>query len=238
MSSNPKPRSIRTTRVWALWRQHRSLLAFLVLMLCFRSAWADWVTVPTGSMNPTVLEGDRLLIDKHVYGLRIPFTLTHLTSGQNPERGEIVVFDSPSDGTSLVKRVVGVPGDVIEMDGEALIVNGERAQYAEGDADHLTGILRATAAEAPIVLRETGLARDHDVMILPRRTSQRYVGPLTVPDGMYFMLGDNRDNSGDSRYFGFVPRRNIVGRATRVVVSLNPDRHYAPRGDRFLSLLN
>jgi signal peptidase I len=230
--------SIKKNRAWALWREHRSLLVFLGLMLCFRSAWADWVTVPTGSMNPTVLEGDRLLVDKHVYGLRIPFTLTHLTSGQDPARGEIVVFDSPVDGTSLVKRLVGVPGDVVEMDGEALIVNGERAQYIEGDADRLRGILQTTAAENPIVLRETGLARDHDVMILPRRVSQRYVGPLTVPDGMYFMLGDNRDNSGDSRYFGFVPRRNIVGRATRVVVSLNPDRYYAPRGDRFLAPLN
>lgn len=124
------------------------------------------------------------------------------------------------------------------MDGEALIVNGQRARYEESGADRLRGILEATAAENPIILRETGLTRDHEVMILPRRASQRYVGPLTVPEGHYFMLGDNRDNSGDSRYFGFVPRRNIVGRATRVVVSLNPDRHYAPRGERFLSPLN
>lgn len=230
--------SINRTRAWALWRQHRSLLIFLGLMLCFRSAWADWVAVPTGSMNPTVLEGDRLLIDKHVYGIRVPFTLRHITTGKDPVRGEIVVFDSPVDGTSLVKRVIGVPGDHIEMDGEALIVNGVRAQYAEGDAARLRGILQATAAEDPIVLRETGLAHDHDVMLLPRRMQDRRVGPLTVPEGTYFMLGDNRDNSGDSRYFGFVPRKNIVGRATRVVVSLNPDRHYAPRGDRFLAPLN
>jgi signal peptidase I len=221
-----------------LWREYRTALLFLALMLCFRSAWADWVTVPTGSMNPTVLEGDRLLIDKHVFGLRIPFTLTHLTQGENPARGDIVVFDSPADGISLVKRVVGLPGDVVEMDGEALIVNGQRAQYAEGSVDDLQGILRATAAENPIVLRETGLAREHDVMLLPHRVSQRYLGPLTVPDGAYFMLGDNRDNSGDSRYFGFVPRHNIVGRATRVVVSLNPDRYYAPRKERFLTPLN
>ena len=229
--------SVKNTRPYRLWREYRTAFLFLLLMLCFRSAWADWVTVPTGSMNPTVLEGDRLLVDKHVFGLRIPFTLTHLTAGQNPARGDIVVFDSPTDGTSLVKRVVGVPGDMVEMDGEALIVNGQRAQYEEGSAEDLRGILQATAAENPVVLRETGLAKDHDVMILPRRVSRRYMGPLTVPDGMYFMLGDNRDNSGDSRYFGFVPRHNIVGRATRVVVSLNPDRYYAPRGQRFLTPL-
>lgn len=225
------------TRSYRLWREYRTWLLFLGLMLCFRSAWADWVTVPTGSMNPTVLEGDRLLINKHVFGLRIPFTRTHLTAGEDPARGEIVVFDSPVDGTSLVKRVIGVPGDVVEMDGEALIVNGQRARYEEGPADRLNGILEATAAENPVVLRETGLTKDHDVMILPRRVSMRYVGPLTVPEGHYFMLGDNRDNSGDSRYFGFVPRRNIVGRASRVVVSLNPDRYYVPRSARFLSPL-
>ena len=230
--------SVKNTQTWRLWREYRTAFLFLVLMLCFRSAWADWVTVPTGSMNPTVLEGDRLLVDKHVFGLRIPFTLTHLTAGQDPARGDIVVFDSPADGISLVKRVVGVPGDVVEMDGEALIVNGQRAQYAEGSAEDLRGILDATAAENPVVLRETGLDKDHAVMLLPRRVSRRYMGPLTVPDGMYFMLGDNRDNSGDSRYFGFVPRHNLVGRATRVVVSLNPDRYYAPRGERFLTPLN
>jgi signal peptidase I len=230
--------SVKNTKPYRLWREYRTPLLFLGLMLCFRSAWADWVTVPTGSMNPTVLEGDRLLINKHVFGLRIPFTLTHLTAGEDPARGDIVVFDSPADGTSLVKRVVGLPGDVVEMDGEALIVNNQRAQYAEGTPGDLRGILEATAAQDPVVLREMGLAKDHDVMILPRRASRRYMGPLTVPEGQYFMLGDNRDNSGDSRYFGFVPRRNIVGRATRVVVSLNPDRHYAPRGERFLTPLH
>lgn len=102
--------SVKNTRSYRLWREYRTYLLFLGLMLCFRSAWADWVTVPTGSMNPTVLEGDRLLIDKHVFGLRIPFTLTHLTTGDNPARGDIVVFDSPADGISLVKRVAGLPG--------------------------------------------------------------------------------------------------------------------------------
>ena len=81
-------------------------LAFIILMLGFRSAWADWVYVPTGSMNPTIIEGDRLLVDKHVYGLRIPFTLIRLTRGEDPRRGDIVTFDSPADGKLLVKRVI------------------------------------------------------------------------------------------------------------------------------------
>jgi signal peptidase I len=110
-----------------LWREYRGPIAFVILMCCFRSAWADWVTVPTGSMNPTILEGDRVLVDKHTFGLRVPFTLIHLTSGEDPVRGDIVVFDSPKDGTSLVKRVVGVPGDTVELNGEQLLVNGRPA---------------------------------------------------------------------------------------------------------------
>jgi len=220
-----------------LWREYRGTLLLLALLLCFRSAWADWVTVPTGSMNPTILEGDRVLVDKLSFGLRIPFTRVHLTAGENPARGEIVVFDSPRDGTSLVKRVVAVPGDVIALDGERLIVNGRRARYMAESGEHLRGMLAATLAQEPRVLREQGEGRAHDILLLPARLSRWPFGPVRVPPGMYFMLGDNRDNSGDSRYFGFVPRRNIVGRATRVVVSFDPDHYYLPRAHRLLSPL-
>src|SRR5687768_18617024 len=113
------------------WREYRSFLLFALMLLAFRSAWADWVRVPSGSMNPTILEGDRLLVDKHVFGVRIPWTLVRLTPGRDPVRGEIVVFDSPVDGTSLVKRVAAVPGDEVLLDDEGLVVNGERAAYSE-----------------------------------------------------------------------------------------------------------
>jgi signal peptidase I len=221
-------------KLLAWWRNYRSTLLFLCLLLGFRSAWADWVTVPTGSMNPTILEGDRVLVDKHVFGLRIPFTRVHLTAGEDPVRGDIVVFDSPVDGTSLVKRVIGVPGDVVALEGERLTVNGHAALYSTEDIRRGRGLLAATAAQHPLLLREAGLGSPHDIMILPARPAHRSLDAVTVPDGMYFMMGDNRDNSADSRYFGFVPRRDIIGRATRVVVSLNPDTHYAPRSHRFL----
>jgi len=221
-------------RVQRFWRDYREAIVFLSLMLCFRSAWADWVTVPTGSMNPTILEGDRLLVDKHAFGLRVPFTLIHLTSGEDPARGDIVVFDSPNDGTSLVKRVVGVPGDTVELTGEILRVNGKEAHYADGDTAALNGLLTETAAQNPVLLREAGFGPSHHILLLPAREGLASFGPVTVPAGNYVMLGDNRDNSADSRYFGFVPRRNIVGRATRVVVSLNPEHYYTPRSDRFL----
>jgi signal peptidase I len=221
-------------KLHAWWRAWRSTLLFLCLMLGFRSAWADWVTVPTGSMNPTILEGDRVLVDKHVFGLRIPFTRMHLTAGADPVRGDIVVFDSPVDGTSLVKRVIGVPGDVVALEGDRLTVNGHAARYSIDDIRVVRGLLAATAAERPLLLREAGLSAPHEILILPGRPARRSLGAVTVPDGMYFMMGDNRDNSADSRYFGFVPRRDIIGRATRVIVSLNPDQYYAPRSGRFL----
>jgi signal peptidase I len=221
-----------------VWREYRGPLAFVVLMCCFRSAWADWVSVPTGSMNPTIIEGDRVLVDKHAFGLRVPFTLIHLTSGEDPVRGEIVVFDSPKDGTSLVKRVVGVPGDTVALDGERLLVNGKPASYTDGDTSTLHSLLAETAALNPMVLREQGLGADHNILLLPGRMGLAPFGPTTVPPGMYVMLGDNRDNSADSRFFGFVPRRNIVGRATRVVMSFNPEHYYIPRRDRFLTPLS
>ena len=135
-------------------REHRGLVLFILLMLGFRSAWADWVTVPSGSMNPTILEGDRVLVDKHVFGLRLPFTLIRLTAGADPARGDIVVFDSPANGQSLVKRVAAVPGDVLELDGETLIINGQPAHYRAGDLAHLKELLSTTAAESPMVLSE------------------------------------------------------------------------------------
>jgi signal peptidase I len=219
------------------WREYRGLLLFLVLMFGLRSAWADWVYVPSGSMNPTIIEGDRLLIDKHIYGLRLPFSLIHLTEGQNPIRGDIIVFDSPRDGTSLVKRVIAVPGDSVALDDEQLIVNGIPARYAAGDGSELRRLLRTTRARDPSILRESGVLPEHEILLLRDRQGELQFGPVTVPEGMYFVLGDNRDNSADSRYIGFVPRRNIVGRATRVVVSLNPDRYYVPRSGRLFSSL-
>jgi signal peptidase I len=185
-------------------------------------------------MNPTILEGDRLLVDKHVYGVRIPWTLVRLTQGRDPARGEIVVFDSPVDGTSLVKRVVAVPGDVVLLDDQGLVVNGERALYSEGDASRLKTLLETTAALNPEVFREALNGTEHDILLLPYRYPRRVFGPVRVPDEMYFMLGDNRDNSADSRFFGFVPRQNIVGLATRVVISLDPEQYFTPRTERTL----
>ncbi len=216
---------------------NKSLLLFFALMMVFRSAFADWMLVPTGSMNPTIVEGDRILVDKMAYGLRLPFTTQRLTEGSDPQRGDIAIFPSPEDGTVLVKRVVGLPGDTIQMRDERLLINGVEADYSPtadaADAD----LPRTTRSEDHNYLSEDLTGRQHSIMVLPRHYAIRSFGPVVVPPGQYLMLGDSRDNSKDSRYIGFVPRKSIVGRAFRVAYSLDADHWYRPRADRFLSPL-
>jgi len=219
--------------------ENRSLLVFFGLMLMFRSAVADWMYVPSGSMNPTIVEGDRVLIDKAAYGWRAPFTTVRLTQGADPKRGDIVIFASPEDGETLIKRVVGLPGDMVEMRDERLLINGNELAYAPSGNDPADRDLPdATRAQEHVYARENMAPdRDHAIMLLPRRAAARSFGPVVVPEGQYLMLGDSRDNSKDSRYIGFVPRDSIVGRAFRVAYSLDAERWYRPRGDRFFTPL-
>src|SRR5579864_9537861 len=107
----------------------RSILIIALVVFSIRSSLADWNDVPTGSMKPTILEGDRVVVNKLAYDLKVPFTTWHLAEWNNPHRGEIVVFFSPKDGTRLVKRVIGQPGDTIQLRQDRLIINGEPVQY-------------------------------------------------------------------------------------------------------------
>src|SRR5437660_4002269 len=117
-------------RLMQLWQEYRSLVLFVVLMIIFRSALADWNTVPTGSMKPTILEGDRIFVNKLAYDLRIPLTHISIHKFGDPGRGDIVVFDSKAAETRLVKRVIGLPGDVVEMRNNHLAINGVEARYS------------------------------------------------------------------------------------------------------------
>jgi signal peptidase I len=119
------------SRVRALWKKEiRPLLVFALALFAVRSSLADWNDVPTGSMKPTILEGDRVFVNKLAYDLKVPFTTWHLAEWKDPQRGEIVVFFSPYDGVRLVKRVIGVPGDRIELRNDVLILNGEEVRYS------------------------------------------------------------------------------------------------------------
>ena len=112
------------------WREYRGFAVFVVLMVIFRSALADWNVVPTGSMKPTIVEGDRILVNKLAYDFKVPLTHISLHKFADPGRGDIVVFDSRAADTRLVKRVIGLPGDVVEMRDNRLIINGIAARYS------------------------------------------------------------------------------------------------------------
>jgi signal peptidase I len=225
-------------RVRQWWqREIRPLLVLGLVVFSIRSSLADWNHVPTGSMKPTILEGDRVFINKLAYDLKVPFTTWHLAEWSNPQRGDIVVFYSPKDGTRLVKRVVGLPGDVIELRNEQLVIGGEAVHYAPLDAE-ISGQLPEAEQRGSLFASEQLAAKPHAVMAIPSFPAKRSFDPVRVPEGHYFMMGDNRDNSFDSRYFGMVERKRIIGKATSVVLSLNRDHYWLPRAQRFFRPLD
>ena len=216
-------------RLLAQWKEWRGTLLFLLLMCAFRSSFADIYYIPTGSMKPTVVEGDRLLTEKMAYDLRLPFTSVVLWHRAEPRRGDIVVLYSPEDGERLLKRVVAVPGDVVEMRDESVIINGR----AMAQLPPVAGEGAALPDAAAYVFRQEDLAgHEHAVMFDPGRYAMRSFAPVTVPAGEYFVMGDNRDDSKDSRYIGFVPASAITGRAFAVGYSLDPARQWLPRLSR------
>ena len=205
----------------------------LAIMLPLRSAVADWNDVPSGSMRPTLLEGDRIFVDKLAYGLRLPFTYAWLARWGAPERGDVVTFASPEDETRLVKRIIGVPGDRIAMRGNELMLNGVLVEYAvlEPDTD---GRLPSGAA-VPVVISEERLPdRPHAITLTPGLADHDF-DELTVPEGQYFFLGDNRDLSRDSRWLGFVSIEHIYGEVTHVALSVDLDRGWRPRFERWFT---
>ena len=222
-------------KFWLEWVRPFLLIALVLGSL--RSALADWNDVPTGSMKPTILEGDRVFVNKMAYDLRFPFTLYRIAEWGSPQRGDIIVFFSPADGKRLVKRVVGVPGDVIEMRAGHLFLNGTAAKYTPIDEDVARSFEVAEPERYVFVREAVEDTVEHPILIAPEQIAVRNFGPVTIPDGKYFAMGDNRDESFDSRYFGFVERRSIVGKAIAVVVSVDRNNWYIPRWDRFFDKL-
>ena len=209
-----------------LWKENKSFLLFILLMFVFRSVFADWNSVPSGSMKPTILEGDRILVDKMAYDIRLPFTHISLYKVSDPARGDIIIFDSMAAGEKLVKRVIGIPGDVIELENNVLFVNGKRLSYLDISSTPLT-----------VDKSENLLGIKHLIRVKKSGSYMCSFHPVRVPRGYYLAMGDNRDNSADSRVIGFIPRTEIVGRTRSVVLSLNYDNFYMPRSGRFFHSL-
>ncbi len=190
------------------WREAFTLILLVCSMFGFRTAFADWNFVPTGSMEPTLQVGDVVLTDKTAFGPAVPVLNKVLWRTGRPARGDIVTFYPPGEDKLYVKRVVGLPGDEITSDGVRIAVNGEPAALA---VDSNTGL----AAHGTEVLG----GQPHLWRI--SRGGSAPAGRWLVPDGHYFMMGDHRDNSIDSRRFGPVPEARVIARVSRVALSFS-----------------
>jgi signal peptidase I len=213
------------------WREYKGLVMFIGCMLVFRSALADWNYVPSSSMNPTLVAGDRVVVNKLAYNLRIPFTLKEVKRWATPVAGDVITFDSPADGVNLIKRVVAVEGDTVAMVDNQLIVNDVPQARELVDAARRIPTEQGTLALQ--VWRESLGTRSHETALIPELNLFKDFEAVNVPPGHVLVLGDSRDNSRDSRFLGFIDIQSITGRAERVVMSHNPDHFYLPRSQRW-----
>lgn len=179
-----------------LTRELLGTAAMVVTLLAARSSLADHYQVPTGSMEPTVMPGDRVLVDKTAYGLRLPGSESYLVANEGPKPGDVVVLDSPESGITLLKRVVAVPGDIVKVEDGHVLRNGESLRDANDETEALSGKTHALRLD-------DGGGPDLD--------------PIRVPTAHYLVMGDNRGNSHDGRMFGFVRGDAIRGRAVKIL---------------------
>jgi signal peptidase I len=200
----------------------KSFFPVLLIVLVLRSFLVEPFQIPSGSMIPTLEVGDFILVNKYTYGLRLPVVGTKIVEMNEPERGEVMVFIPPHDKRYFIKRIVGLPGDTIRYEDKVLSVNGEQI---------LSEVIDSVQIEMPngmeqsgVLLNETLGEVQHRTQIVstPARDGGRNV--WVVPEGHYFMMGDNRDNSADSRVWGTVPEENIVGKAFAVWMHKEPGR--------------
>ena len=223
------------SRWWT--KEIRPLLILALILFSIRSSLADWNHVPSGSMLPTILVGDRVWVNKLAYDLKVPFTTWHIAEWSDPQRGDIVVFFSPKDGTRMVKRVIGLPGDTIELRNARLFINSQPVDYSPLESGAFKQLADPEGADA-IFATEQLPVHPHAVMALNGVPAIRTFGPVHIAAGQYFMMGDNRDNSFDSRYFGTVDRSQIVGRTSSVLLSLDKSNYWLPRWSRTCSSLD
>jgi signal peptidase I len=212
--------------------ENRNFIIFILLMTVFRSSLADWNSVPTGSMKPTIVEGDRIVINKLAYDFHFPFSSISLAKLADPKRGDIIVFNSKVSDKRLVKRVIGVPGDIVSMHNNKLSINGEVLQY-----NNQTDNIKPKIATGYRQRTEDLLGVTYAIIVSNRSTAASSFSAVTVPKDSYLALGDNRDNSADSRYIGFIPRSEIIGRSNSVAMSFDYDDYYLLRKDRIFKSL-
>ncbi|HEY7673982.1 MAG TPA: signal peptidase I [Burkholderiales bacterium] len=216
----------------------KSFFPVILIVFLLRSFLVEPFKIPSGSMIPTLVVGDFILVNKFAYGIRVPLINKKIISMGEPKRGDVMVFRYPEDPSlDYIKRVVGVPGDRIAYMGKRLLVNGaeqprtpmpdylhhERIHYSKQYLEKLGGV------EHAILIEDDAPAAIPFTRAFPFRENCNYNSEglvCTVPPGHYFMMGDNRDNSADSRVWGFVPDRNIVGKAFFIWFNFSEPRRF------------
>ncbi|MEM1411569.1 MAG: signal peptidase I [Pseudomonadota bacterium] len=207
----------------------RSLFPVLFIVLLFRSFLFEPFKIPSGSMIPTLLIGDFIVVNKYSYGLRLPVLNTKFVDLGEPERGDVVVFRYPVDpSVNFIKRVIGLPGDAVTYRDKRFFINGEPVEVQGGAAFQSTDVKCSTPRSDAVRFREDLGPTRHDFLVHENVRGRN--GQWQVPEGHYFMVGDNRDRSNDSREWGFVPEENLVGRAVGIWLNLDVNKGCADWG--------
>ena len=193
----------------------RSLFPVLLIVLLFRSFLFEPFKIPSGSMIPTLLVGDFIVVNKYSYGLKLPVVNKKVLSLGEPERGDVIVFRYPVDPSiNFIKRLIGLPGDSITYRNKELFVNGALVSKQENGRYTRDEVKCSTPRADAVRFHETVDTVEHDILLHEKSGSRN--GQWVVPEGQYFVMGDNRDRSNDSREWGFVPAENMMGRAVGI----------------------
>ncbi len=213
---------------------HRPFLIVITLLIALRVLVLDWHPIPSESMKPTILDGDLMLVNKLAYGLHIPGMEAPLLRWSTPKRGDIVVYYSEKAGKSLVKRVVALPNDMIILINNQLLINGVLASYYQGVGTELLPKYKKDHDQRVYLIEKFKETIAYRIQIdAYRGHSWQTIGHKIVPKGHYYLLGDNRDSSADSRVYGVVSQDSIIAKARYIVGSLIIKDQYQPRWNRF-----
>ncbi len=224
-----RERALATENEPVLVEYARSLFPVFLVVLILRSFIIEPFRIPSGSMYPTLEIGDFIAVSKFSYGIKLPVTQTTVIPIDEPERGDVVVFTYPKDpAVDYIKRVIGLPGDEITYVGRTLFINGKALQQAP-NGKYLGSESGAVMNGANIVTETMANGASYQVLMDMDKTSQD-MNTIVVPEGHYFMMGDNRDHSNDSRFWGFVPEKNLKGKAFGIWMNWDNGIHWGRIG--------